>query len=63
MAVPHDVPFGRSVISVHTAVPVAQLISATRQGLSASVQAPPAVHAAQAPLLQTWLVPHTVPFA
>ena len=63
MLVPQDVPFGRSPISVHSGAPVAQLISPLRQGFSVRVHAPPAVQEAQAPLLHTMFVPHTVPFA
>lgn len=60
---PQEVPLGLSLISVHTATPVAQPIAAVRHGLSVSVQAAPAVQATQAPALQTMLSPHTVPFA
>jgi hypothetical protein len=42
------------------AVPVAHEIAPVWQG-PGGLQAPPAVHATQAPLLQTSLVPHEVP--
>ena len=42
--------------------PVVQVSVPVWQGL-VGVQAPPAVHATQLPLLQTRLVPHAVPFA
>lgn len=63
MFVPHEVPFGRSAVSAQTGAPLAQLIAPVRQGFPATVQAVPAVHAAQIPLLQTMFSPHTVPFA
>ncbi len=61
--VPHEVPLATFVfVSVHTAVPVEQLVVPRSQGL-VGVHDAPVVHAAQAPLSQTSLVPHTVPLA
>ena len=58
---PHDVPLGAGVpVSVHTEEPVEHEVVPTSHGLF-GVQAAPAAHAVQTPLLQTSLVPHTVP--
>jgi hypothetical protein len=62
MLVPHDVPFGRLALSVHTATPVAQTFVPVRHGL-VGVQAVPAVQATHEPLLHTMFVPQTMPFA
>ena len=60
MPVPHELPFGLSAFSVQTAVPVVQTSEPVRQGL-VGVHTVPAAQATHAPLLQTMLVPHTVP--
>ena len=62
MPLPHDVPFARLPLSAQTGVPVVQTFEPVRHGLL-GVQVLPAVHDAHAPLLQTMLVPHDVPFA
>jgi hypothetical protein len=61
--VPQTVPFGSFVVvATHVWVPVAQDVRAVWQG-SESVHASPALQALHAPPLQTWSVPHVVPFA
>jgi hypothetical protein len=62
--VPQTVPFG-SVVgeSTQTEVPVAQEVVPVWQASGFVSQATPAVHATQLPALQTWSVPHVVPFA
>ena len=60
--VPHEVPFGLSPSSVHTAVPVVQTFDAVRHGLAA-VQALPAAQARHEPFPHTMLIPQTVPLA
>ena len=49
---PHELPFGLSALSAHTAAPVVQTIVPVRHGL-VGVQALPAAQAAHEPLLQT----------
>ena len=49
---PHEVPFGLSAFSLHTAAPVVQATVPVRHGL-VGVQALPAAQAAHEPLLQT----------
>ena len=61
MFVPHDVPLALFPVSVQTGAPVVQAMAPVRHGLEGA-HAVPAVHAAQAPLLQTMFVPQTVPF-
>ncbi len=59
--VPHDAPSMSEVFeSVHTGVPVAQLNVPLWQVL-VGVHAPPLLHVAQTPALQTIPVPHDVP--
>jgi hypothetical protein len=60
--VPHDVPFALLPVSAHTIVPVAHEFVPVLHVLP-GWQLVPAVQAAHVPLLQTWLVPHDVPFA
>ena len=60
--VPHDVPLATFPISAQTEVPVAHDVAPVRQAV-AGVQATPAVHDAQEPLLHTLFVPHDVPLA
>jgi hypothetical protein len=60
---PHEVPLGWLPFSVQTGTPVAQEIAPVRQAFPATEQLAPAVHAEQAPLLQTRFCPQTVPFA
>ena len=60
---PHEVPFGWSPESVQRETPVAHESVPARQGFPDGEQAPPAVQAAQEPLLQTWFSPQRVPFA
>ena len=60
--VPHDVPLAALVpVSVHTGTPVVHEVNPTWHGL-VGVQVDPPAHALHAPLSQTSLVPHTVPF-
>jgi hypothetical protein len=63
-SVPHTVPFGSAVVvSTQVDVPVAQEVLPVRQGSGFVSQAASAVHARQAPALQTWFAPQGVPFA
>ena len=56
-------PFGSDVpLSWQVGLPVVQICVPLWHGLL-GVQAPPAVHDTQLPSLQTWLLPHIVPFA
>jgi hypothetical protein len=60
---PHIVPFAAfAPVSVQVIVPVPHAVVPTWQGF-AGVQVMPAVHATQAPPLQTRFVPHAMPFA
>jgi hypothetical protein len=62
--VPQPVPSASDIpLSWQVELPVAQVSVPRWQGLLIGVQAAPAVHATQLPLLQTWLVPQDVPFA
>jgi hypothetical protein len=58
--VPHVVPFATFPVSAHTEMPVTHDVAPVRHGF-VGWQLAPAVHAPQTPLLQTRLVPHTVP--
>jgi hypothetical protein len=60
---PHDVPFGWSPFSVHTGAPVVQATAPVLHGCPVKEHEPPAVHAMQAPPLQTMPCPQAVPFA
>ena len=60
---PHELPLGWLPLSVQTGIPVVHTIAPVRHGLPATKQLAPAVHAEQAPLLQTRFCPQTVPFA
>jgi hypothetical protein len=61
--VPHDAPFATLFpVSPHTGTPVEHEVDPVWHGLT-GVQTAPVVHAAHAPLSQTWLVPHDVPLA
>ena len=61
--VPQDVPFeSRVVVSMQVCTPVAQEVVPATHLFGFVEHAPPAVHAVQAPPLQTRFVPHTVPF-
>ena len=61
--VPQLAPLATAVpVSWQVGAPVVQVSVPVWQGLGGA-QAPPAVHATQAPLLHTRLVPHDVPFA
>ncbi len=63
-SVPHVVPFGCAVAEfTHTWVPVEHEVVPRRHGSGFPVHDAPAVHATQAPALQTWFVPQVVPFA
>lgn len=59
--IPHDVPFGRLPVALHTGTPVLQEIEPVLQ--AAGVQVAPFVHALHDPLSQTALVPQLVPLA
>jgi len=60
--VPHTVPFGASVDSMQTGVPVLQAMVPRRQGLPGTVQTIPAWQAAHEPFApHTMSVPHEVP--
>lgn len=48
---------------MHTGVPVSQVMAPVRHGFPGTVQAVPAAHATQLPVLQTMYWPQTVPFA
>jgi hypothetical protein len=61
--VPHDVPSGALAVKEHVDAPVEQLVVPVWQGPLFGLHAVPAVHATHDPLLQTWLVPHVMPFA
>ena len=58
--VPHAVPFALLPVWAHTDAPVTHEVVPVLQ-MFVGWQLAPAVHATHAPLLQTWLVPHTVP--
>jgi hypothetical protein len=61
--VPHDVPFGAgSPVSLHSTVPVWQLVTPVWQ-TSSGVHPRPAAHATHAPASQTRFVPQAVPLA
>jgi hypothetical protein len=61
---PQLVPFGLSVPSTHTDVPVEQEVTpALQSGSGLVLQATPAAHAVHAPALHTRFVPQLVPFA
>jgi hypothetical protein len=63
-SVPQLVPFGSGVaVLTHCRVPVVQEVRPVRHGSGSSVQATPATQALQTPPLQTWSVPHVVPFS
>jgi hypothetical protein len=62
IAVPHEVPFGLSALSVQTGAPLAHAIAPILQAF-VDVQAAPAVHATHAPLLHTMFMPQPMPFA
>jgi hypothetical protein len=57
---PQAVPFATFPVSAQTEAPVTHEVAPVRQGF-VGWQLAPAVHATQAPLLQTRLVPHVVP--
>jgi hypothetical protein len=58
------VPFARfAAVSMQVEVPVAQEVVPTLQGFGGVAQDSPSVQALHAPPLQTWFVPHEVPFA
>jgi hypothetical protein len=59
---PHDVPFATFPVSAQTDVPVAHDVAPVRHAFE-GWQVTPAMQDPQAPLLQTLLVPHEVPFA
>jgi hypothetical protein len=59
---PQDVPFATFPVSPQTEVPVAHEVAPVRHAF-AGVQLTPAMQDPHAPLLQTLLVPHEVPFA
>jgi hypothetical protein len=59
--VPHAVPLATGVELTHVCVPVAHEYVPLWH--ASTMHAPPAVHAAHDPALQTMLVPHDVPFA
>jgi hypothetical protein len=61
--VPQLVPFDRLVALTHVETPPMHDVVPCWQRLPLGLQTAPAVHATHAPLLQTWLVPHVVPFA
>jgi hypothetical protein len=62
--VPQLVPLVTAVpVSMHVELPVEQTSVPVWQGFAVGRQLPPAAHGTHAPLLQTWLVPHDVPFA
>jgi hypothetical protein len=62
--VPQVVPLETAVpVSMHVELPVEQTSVPVWQGFAVGRQLPPAVHGTHAPLLQTWLVPHDIPFA
>src|SRR5688572_28184962 len=63
MPVPQLMPFGLLSVSVQVGAPVVHTMVPTRQGLPVTLQAMPAWHAVQVPLLQTMSVPHWVPLA
>ena len=58
--VPHAVPLALLPVCAHTEAPVTHVVVPVRHTF-AGWQLAPEVHATQAPLLQTWLVPHVVP--
>jgi hypothetical protein len=61
---PQVVPFGIcAAVSSQVWTPVAQEVTPTRQAFGFSAQGSPATQAEQTPPLQTWSVPHAVPFA
>ena len=59
--VPQTVPFGSLPASRQTELPVAQEVEPVRQKVGLVAQAWPATQVTQAPPLQTWSVPQTVP--
>jgi hypothetical protein len=59
--VPHEVPSGLLLESIHAMVPVLHEFVPFLHRPGFVVQVPPAVHAAHVPALHTWLVPHVVP--
>jgi hypothetical protein len=59
---PHDVPFGRLPLSVHTGAPVLHVVVPVLHGLSGE-QISPTVHGVQTPPPQTRLTPQLVPSA
>ncbi len=59
-SVPHGVPSGCDPVAPQTG-PAVHESAPSWQTLPAGVQAAPAVHGTQAPPLQTWSVPQTVP--
>ncbi len=61
MSIPHDVPFGRLPVPVHTGTPVEQPIVPVLQG--AGEHMAPCVHGLHDPLSQTAFVPQLVPLA
>ncbi len=63
-SVPQPDPFGSAAPLTHVDVPVEQLVVPTwHNGSGWPVQTRPAVQLTHAPALQTWFVPHVVPFA
>jgi hypothetical protein len=63
-SVPQLVPSGsRTAVSRHCCVPAAQEVTPVRHGSGLGPQAASATQATHAPPLQTWSVPHDVPFA
>jgi len=61
MLAPHVVPFGLLVVSPQVEMPDAHVVAPFLHMFEGG-QGVPAVHPEHAPLLQTWLVPHDVPF-
>ena len=62
MLAPHDVPFGAGLpVSVHTGVPVEQLIVPESHGLPGGAHEAFSVQAMHAPFSQSWFVPQEVP--
>ena len=62
MFVPHAVPSGSTTALPHVCTPVEHVVVPATHGLAVGLQARPAVHATQVPVLsQTMLVPHGVP--
>jgi hypothetical protein len=61
--VPHGVPFATLPVAAHVAVPVEHDVVPAAHGFPPGAHDAPAVHATQAPPLQTKFCPHDVPSA